>query len=67
MTIEVTGCHDCPLTEDEIKERELLIELKKSRTRWFSQQEFDRLQYLSNKLFENAGSPHTAKTRNDNN
>lgn len=50
-----------PLTKDEMREREMLMELRKSRTRYFTQQEFDRLRYLSTKMFENAGSPHEPK------
>jgi len=49
----------CGLTEVEFKERERLLELQRSRTRWFSQQEFDRLKELSDKMFANAGSPHS--------
>ena len=48
----------CGLTEIEYTERERLLELQRSTTRWFSQQEFDRLKELSNKMFKNAGSPH---------
>ena len=48
----------CGLLEVEFTERERLLELQRSRTRWFSQQEFDRLKELSNKMFANAGSPH---------
>ena len=50
----------CGLIEVEFTERERLLELQRSRTRWFSQQEFDRLKELSNKMFANAGSPHSA-------
>lgn len=50
----------CGLSEVEFTERERLLELQRSRTRWFSQQEFDRLKELSNKMFANAGSPHSA-------
>ncbi len=49
----------CGLTEVEFTERERLLELQRSRTRWFSQQEFDRLKELSDKMFANAGSPHS--------
>ena len=49
----------CGLSEAEFTERELLLELQRSRTRWFSQQEFDRLKELSEKMFANAGSPHS--------
>lgn len=48
----------CGLTEVEFTERERLLELQRSRTRWFSQQQFDRLKELSEKMFANAGSPH---------
>lgn len=50
----------CGLSKVEFTERERLLELQRSRTRWFSQQEFDRLKELSNKMFANAGSPHSA-------
>lgn len=49
------------LTIEETQERERLISLQKNRSRWFSQEEFDRLKELSNKLFEAAGSPHSVK------
>ena len=48
----------CGLTEIEYTERERLLELQRSRTRWFSQEEFDRLKELSTKMYKNAGSPH---------
>lgn len=48
----------CGLTEIEFTERERLLELQRSTTRWFSQQEFDRLKELSSKMYKNAGSPH---------
>jgi hypothetical protein len=51
----------CGLSEVEFTERERLLELQRSRTRWFSQQEFDRLKELSNKMFTNAGSPHSVQ------
>ena len=50
----------CGLSEAEFTERELLLELQRNSQRWFSQQEFDRLKELSNKMFANAGSPHSA-------
>ena len=50
----------CGLSEDEYKEREVLLKLQKNSRRWFSQDEFDRLIELSNKMFANAGSPHSA-------
>ena len=49
----------CGLSEVEYTERERLLELQRSRTRWFSEQEFNRLKELSNKMFANAGSPHS--------
>jgi hypothetical protein len=58
MEIKVTSCADCPLSEVEFTERELLLELQRSKTRYFTKEEFDRLKYLSTKMFENAGSPH---------
>ena len=50
----------CGLSEVEFTEREQLLELQRSRTRWFSQQEFDRLKELSDKMFANVDSPHIA-------
>ena len=50
----------CGLSEVEFTEREQLLELQRSRTRWFSQQEFDRLKELSDKMFPNVDSPHIA-------
>lgn len=50
----------CGLSELEYKEREILLELQKNSQRWFSQEEFDRLKELSNKMFANMGSPHSA-------
>lgn len=50
----------CALSELEIAERNYLLELQKSSTRWFSQDEFDRLKYLSNKMFLTSGDPHKA-------
>jgi hypothetical protein len=50
----------CGLSEVEFTERERLLELQRSRTRWFTQEEFDRLKELSDKMFANAGSPHSA-------
>lgn len=35
--------------DTEFTERERLLELQRSKTRWFSQEEFDRLKELSNK------------------
>ena len=48
----------CWLTNEEVKERDTLLRLQSDHTRWFTQQEFDRLKELSNKMFKNAGSPH---------
>lgn len=39
----------CGLSEAELTERELLLELQHNSQRWFSQQEFDRLKELSKK------------------
>ena len=50
----------CGLTESEYMEREVLLENQHSTRKWFSQQEFDRLKELSNKMFANSGSPHSA-------
>lgn len=50
----------CGLSEAEFTERELLLALQRNSQRWFSQQEFDRLKELSNKMFANSGSPHIA-------
>ena len=58
--LKQTDVMRCGLSEAEFTERERLLELQRSRTRWFSQQEFDRLKELSNKMFANAGSPHSA-------
>jgi hypothetical protein len=49
----------CGLTEAEYMERAFLLEKQRSTTRCFSQEEFDRLKELSNKMFANAGSPHS--------
>jgi hypothetical protein len=46
------------LSNSEYIERELLLKLQKDLTRFFSQQDFDRLKWLSNKMFANSGSPH---------
>lgn len=50
----------CGLSEAEFTERELLLELQRNNQRWFSQQEFERLKELNNKMFTNAGSPRIA-------
>ena len=50
----------CGLSEVEFIERECLIELQKNNTRWFSQQEFNRLKRLNEKMFANSGYPHIA-------
>jgi hypothetical protein len=46
------------LTSEEEEEMSRLRELRKDHTRWFSQQEWDRLAYLSGKRALSAGSPH---------
>ena len=48
----------CGLTDEELKERSILLDLQRDNTRWFSQEEFDKLKELNNKMFKNAGSPH---------
>lgn len=58
--LQQTDVMRCGLSEAEFTERELLLELQRSTTRWFSQQEFDRLKELSDKMFANAGSPNIA-------
>jgi len=58
--LQQTDVMRCGLSDAEFTERERLLELQRSRTRWFSQEEFDRLKELSNKMFANAGSPHSA-------
>lgn len=45
------------LTDIEYTERERLLELQRNHQRWFTQQEFDRLTELNNKMFRNGGSP----------
>lgn len=40
--------------DTEFTERERLLELQRSKTRWFSQEEFDRLKELSNKFSTSA-------------
>jgi len=56
--LHIGSVSHCGLTEIEYTERERLLELQRNRQRWFSQEEFDRLKELSNKMFKNAGSPH---------
>ena len=58
--LNVSDVMRCGLSELEFTERERLLKLQRSTTRWFSQQEFDRLKELSNKMFANTGSPHSA-------
>lgn len=58
--LQQTDVMRCGLSEAEFTERELLLELQRNSRRWFSQQEFDKLKELSNKMFANAGSPHIA-------
>lgn len=45
------------LTQSETIERDRLLELQKNHSRWFSQQEFNRLRELDYKLFHNGGDP----------
>jgi hypothetical protein len=49
------------LTKEEEKERNRLLKLQKISNRWFSKEEFERLQALSKKLFEGAGDPTEPK------
>lgn len=56
--LRIGNVSHCGLTEIEYTERERLLELQRSSTRWFSQEEFDRLKELSTKMYKNAGSPH---------
>lgn len=60
LQLHKTNVMRCGLSEAEFTERELLLELQRNSQRWFSQQEFDRLKELSNKMFANTGSPHIA-------
>ena len=48
----------CGLSKQEVKERNHLIKLQKSRTRWFSEDEFNRLKELSRKASSNLRSAH---------
>ena len=51
---EIADCLlQCGLTESEYMEHELLLEKQRSTMRRFSQEEFDRLKELSNKMFAN--------------
>lgn len=51
------------ITEDEMKERQRLLELQSDSRRWFSQKEWDRLKHLSNKLFSGfSGKEHQQRT-----
>lgn len=45
------------LSHSEYQERERLLQLQLLPSRWFTQAEFDRLAFLSNKMFDSAGSP----------
>jgi len=45
------------LTEAEHMERNRLLKLQQINTRWFTKEEYERLKYLSYKMFKNAGSP----------
>lgn len=40
------------LTSSEEKERDSLLDIQKSRIRYMDQQEFERLRYLSNKMYK---------------
>lgn len=49
------------LTKSEYRERQVLQELQKSKTRYMTQKEHERLLALNNKMFANAGSPTSKK------
>jgi len=49
---------NCGLSNEEVKERDVLLRLQSNHSRWFTKEEFERLKELSNKMFENVGSPH---------
>lgn len=49
-TLQQTDVMRRGLSEVEFTERERLLELQRSATRWFSQEEFDRLKELSNNM-----------------
>lgn len=48
------------LSENEAMERERLLQLQSNNQRYFSQEEFDRLTYLSKKMFNNATAGYSA-------
>lgn len=48
----------CGLSNEEVKERDVLLRLQSNHSRCFTKEEFERLKELSNKMFENVGSPH---------
>ena len=52
-----TAVYYCGLTKEEYTEREVLLEKQSIKTRWFTQEEFDRLKELSDKMYANMGSP----------
>lgn len=43
----------CGLTNEEVKERDMLLRLQSDHIRWFTKEEFDSLKELSNKMFKN--------------
>lgn len=55
--LHITKVRNSVLTDIEYTERERLLELQRNHQRWFTQQEFDRLTELNNKMFRNGGSP----------
>lgn len=48
--LQQTDVMRCGLSEVEFTERERLLELQRSTTRWFSQQEFDAIDDLKTQL-----------------
>ena len=58
QTITKPNVGRCGLSDVEYYEREMLLEKQQVRTKWFSQDNFERLKVLSEKMFTNAGSPH---------
>ena len=51
------------MTESEAKERNILLNLQKDYTRWFTQEEFDRLTELNRKLLNSTNPMSMNKTK----
>ena len=57
-----------PLTYEEERERNHLLVLQNDNRRWFTREEFERLEELSLRLFSNIGKPtENERNRNDRN